>query len=101
MEMFLAVAAISLMGVAVSAALFAAATRGEQSPPVVQPTTSVTLPTPHFFADPLAAETRVPIEALLLQIEKHVRLELIAAESFVDLPSRELLHSRTASPLVH
>ncbi len=44
---------------------------------------------------------RVPIEALLLQIERHVQLEQAAAESFHFAPTVEALHSRTMSPLVH
>jgi hypothetical protein len=44
---------------------------------------------------------RVPIEALLLQIERHIRLEQAAAESFLDYPTVESLHTRTMSPLVH
>ena len=50
---------------------------------------------------PLAARSRVPIEALLLQIESHVRLEQAAAECFLESPNAALLHSRTVSPLVN
>jgi hypothetical protein len=98
MEMFLMGLALSLLGVVVSAACFAAATRDErrQAPardaPVVAP--------PRFFAGE-ALPPRVPIEALLLQIERHVRLEQAAAESFLHAPTAETLHSRTMSPLVH
>jgi hypothetical protein len=38
---------------------------------------------------------------LLLQIDRHVRLEQAAAESFLDAPTTASLHSRTTSPLVH
>jgi len=41
------------------------------------------------------------IEVLLAQIERHVRLEQAAAESFLYDPTVESLHGRTASPLVH
>ena len=47
------------------------------------------------------ARPNVPLEVLLLQIERHVRLEQAAAESFIHLPSPEALNLRTQSPLVH
>ena len=58
-----------------------------------------------FFVEttmlPMAARTRVPIEALLLQIENHVRLEHAAAECFLESPNASLLHNRTMSTLVN
>jgi hypothetical protein len=90
MDMFLMVAAMSLLGVAVSAALFA----DERL---------ATMPSSFFVDDraPRSQTISVPIEVLLLQIERHVRLEQAAAESFLDAPTVEALHTRTASPLVH
>ncbi|MDE3198101.1 MAG: hypothetical protein KGN84_17260 [Acidobacteriota bacterium] len=58
----------------------------------------------HFFTSPQARPLempRVPVEALLSQLESHVRLEQAAAESFVADPTSALLHSRTASPFVN
>jgi hypothetical protein len=49
----------------------------------------------------MAEHAQVPIEALLLQIESHVRLEQAAAESFLQTPTPALLHSKTISPLVN
>jgi hypothetical protein len=101
MEMFLMAVALSLLGVAVSAVLFAAATR--QSPQEemrVAPELPVIVP-PRFFTDEAAAPARIPIEALLLEIERHVRLEQAAAESFLHAPTVESLNSRTMSRLVH
>ena len=43
----------------------------------------------------------VPVEVLLLQIERHVRLEQAAAESFHLRPTPESLHVHTTSPFVH
>jgi hypothetical protein len=43
----------------------------------------------------------VPVEALLLRIEQHIRLEQAAAESFLHRPTGESLHSRTTSRLVN
>jgi hypothetical protein len=111
MEMFLAALALALMGVAVSGALFAAATRGESREPFV----TLRAPSPaaslrgqrsaatggRFFADTVPPQAPVPIEALLLQIEQHVRLEQAAAEAFLNAPTRQSLHCRTMSPLVH
>jgi len=101
MEMFLMVGALSLLGVAVCAALFAAGTRPEHpatAPAADQPVREM----PRFFAgEPHMQPGRVPIEALLLQIERHVQLEQAAAESFHFAPTVEALHSRTMSPLVH
>ena len=58
-----------------------------------------------FFAGaparPVADLNRVLIEALLLQIENHVRLEQAAAECSLESPNATLLHSRTISTLVN
>jgi hypothetical protein len=105
MEMFLMALVLSLLGVTVSAIAFAAAAREPGDPAGVPQSTHD--PVPHrndgFFIDPAwtAPQPQVPIEALLLQIERHVRLEHAAAEAFQQAPTSELLHIRTASPLVH
>ena len=66
MEMFLMVAAMSLMGVAVCAILFAAATRDVRTP-VEQPAEQPAREMARFFADhPHMQPERVPLEALLL-----------------------------------
>ena len=101
MEMFLMIAATSLIGVGVCAVLFAAATRDARSV-AEQPADRQGREIPQFFADHASAPgVRIPIEALLLQIERHVQLEQAAAESFHYAPTAQSLHSRTASPLVH
>jgi hypothetical protein len=109
MEMFLMAAVMSLLGVAVSAVLFAAATRGEH-PEATSPAKRVALEPQRFFASAAdaapPAESRpeaeaVPVEALLLRIEQHIRLEQAAAESFLHTPSGQSLHSRTTSRLVN
>lgn len=112
MEMFLMAAVMSLLGVAVCAVLFAAATReerGEAPRPVVQAAREPQ----RFFASAPAVPPRpeaakdaaepelVPVEALLLRIEQHIRLEQAAAESFLHRPTGESLHSRTTSRLVN
>jgi hypothetical protein len=106
MEMLLMGACLSLLGLAVTCLAFGTATRGEAASPEVAPEPKVAAeaaPT-RFFADPVPALPRrleqVPIEALLLQIESHVRLEHAAAESFLEAPTAALLHCRTMSPLI-
>jgi hypothetical protein len=100
MEMFVTLVALSVVGTFVGAVLLVAAAR-PSTPPAVEKSMPVTLPAARFFIEDLpAVGTQVPVEVLLLQIERHVRLEQAAAESFVDLPTRELLHSRTLSPLL-
>lgn len=101
MEMFLSVMTLSLLGVAVSALLFAAATRNADRTPVSDERL-LKLPS-HFFVNDQLPQSRpvVPIEVLLLQIERHVRLEQAVAESFRDWPTAETLRTTTTSPLVH
>lgn len=56
--------------------------------------------TGRFFADSRgpAQSERASVEALLLQLERHVRVEQAAAESFLRNPTSESLHHRAASP---
>jgi hypothetical protein len=105
MEMLLMIACISLFGLAVTCLAFGAATGFEQetSEPEREPVPAAA--PARFFSDgvaasPIALQPRLPIEALLLQIESHVRLEQAAAESFVESPTPALLRMRTMSPLV-
>jgi hypothetical protein len=115
MVMFLMAVCLSMFGLAVTAMAFGAATRDERPAEAPQPALRPALPVPlspsRFFSDlptvalPVAAvaasQPHVPIEVLLLQIDRHVRLEQAAAESFLDYPTVASLHSRTTSPLVH
>jgi hypothetical protein len=107
MEMLLMGLCITVFSLAVTALAFGAATRTEKPVPPAQPEVSPVLKAARarFFADELAAPVqvrpRVPIEALLLQIESHVRLEHAAAESFLESPDTVILYSKTASPFVN
>lgn len=102
MEMFLAVLALSFLGVAVSGMLFAAATRGDNPHEMVTLRARKPAPAPsRFFVDSMQLTPAVPVEVLLLQLEQHVRLEQAAAEAFLHAPTAQALHSRTMSPLVH
>jgi hypothetical protein len=107
MEMFLMGLCLSFLGVVVSGVLFAAATREERERQMAyRPEERLVLEPPRFFVQRPAAPAspvpvRIPLEVLLLQIERHVRLEQAAAESFHDFPTVEALHVQTLSPLVH
>jgi len=116
MEMFLMAVCMTLFGVAVSAMAFGAATsdvREQQAATTLASKVDEALarmPERFFARDtapalsappPTVTVPRVPIEVLLAQIERHVRLEHAAAESFLFDPTAESLHSRTTSPLVH
>jgi hypothetical protein len=103
MVMFATILIMSLLAVAVCAAAFGAATRGEAQPEP-QPERRLVLESPRFFAMPAgkpAEPPGIPVEMLLSQIERHVRLEQAAAEAYLDVPTRDSLHSRTESPLLN
>jgi len=114
MVMFLTIMCMSLFGLALSALAFGAATREERAKQeeALAATVDARLAAvpERFFVHDMASvrqaaepalTPRMPIDAILLQIERHVRLEQAAAESFLYAPSRESLHGRTLSPLVH
>ena len=110
MEMLLLGACLSMFGLAVACLAFGAATHDpeeQKAAPEAERDEVMPAVAARFFVEPaapmlpLAARTRVPIEALLLQIENHVRLEQAAAESFLESPNAAMLHSRTISPLVN
>jgi len=103
MVMFATILIMSLLAVAVCAAAFAAATRDEASRQP-QPERRLAVAPPRFFADPAARPaggSLVPVEVLLSQIERHVRLEQAAAEDYLDVPTPDALHSRTTSPFLN
>jgi len=114
MEMLLIVAFLIggcfiFFGLAVTCLDFAAPTRTEAPSPAVQRKPEVAKAAAaapaRFFVGPaiipVAEHAQVPLEALLLQIESHVRLEQAAAESFLQTPTPALLHSKTISPLMN
>lgn len=103
MVMFATILIMSLLAVAVCAVAFGAATRGEARW-AAPPEPRLVLEPPRFFVSPAtkpAEALGLPVEMLLSQIERHVRLEQAAAEAYLDLPTRDSLHSRTESPLLH
>jgi hypothetical protein len=62
------------------------------------------MPEPRFFVNDRTAPglpSRIPRDVLVNRIQRHVHLEVAASESFLDGPSVESLHARTASPLLN
>ena len=102
MELFLMVGAVSLMGLVVTLGLFAVSTHPEHAPDV-RIVAAPALAPPQFFVAKVSPNVHapVPLEVLLSRLERHVRLEQAAAESFLEEPTVRSLHSRTASPLLH
>jgi hypothetical protein len=104
MFMFLTILFASFAAIAVGALIVASGSPRQAEAVSLQPERTENLGTQRFFgADAQAPALRqtVPIEVLMSQIEKHVRLEQAAAQSFLDVPTRESLHSRTESPFVN
>ncbi len=110
MEMLLMGACLSMFGLAVACLAFGAATRettgtAAAAPALEKAVAKAAVAPARFFVDapalPMAARNKVPVEALLLQLENHVRLEHAAAECFLESPNASLLHSRTTSTFVN
>lgn len=105
MAMFLVLFGISFVLAVITVVLLSALLRSGESAPVVRKTPRPP-DAPGFFDSEVPAvadgtASAVPVEALLLEIERHVRLERAAAESFHVSPTPESLHVHTASRLVH
>jgi len=105
MMMFLTLLGFSLLAVVVlSAIVYGTSPRGAAPRSETQPHALPTLGAPHFFGADFAgpaARPEVPLDAVIAQIERHVRLEQAAAESFLELPTPETLYMPTASRFVH
>lgn len=104
MFMFLSILFASFAVLAVGALIVASGSQQQAEAPALQPERVENLGTPRFFgadAQGPAIRQPVPVEVLMSQIEQHVRLEQAAAQSFLDVPTRESLHSRTESPFVN
>jgi hypothetical protein len=110
MEMLLMGACLSMFGLAVACLAFGAATREPRGAEAAMPAIgkeavkAAAIPARFFVNAPALPKgewTKVPVEALLLQIENHVRLEQAAAECFLEAPNASRLHSRTTSALLN
>lgn len=109
MEMLLMGICVAVFGMAIVVAAFGAAVRPEKTAekaPEVKVEPVMAAAPARFFINEVSVPTSngrvsVPIEALLLQLERHVRLEQAAAESFLAQPTSALLHSKTVSPFLN
>ena len=103
MVMFLSLLCISLLAVAVlSAIVYGAAPRDPR--PGIRPETRPGLEPPQFFGGDRAhppAGPALPVDLVIAQLERHVRLERAAAESVLNLPLAETVHPSAHSRLVN
>ena len=105
MEMLLTVVFASFFGIAAAFAAFVASVGPRDKSLEPKPDPIMAADSSRFFTTrtpaPVARPSEFPVEALVLQLENHVRLEQAAAESFLADPNAALLHSRTVSPFVN
>jgi hypothetical protein len=105
MAMVITLLSVSLILTVITAILLSAALTADSSPPVRE--TSHPDRPPRFFATDIplsvhsASASAVPIEVLVLEIERHVRQEREVAESFHLSPTPQTLHVQAAPPLMH
>lgn len=106
MAMVLALFAASMVLTVITAIVLSEALRTADSSPQVRENPHPVAP-PRFFAKDIPAPvhtvraSRVPVEVLVLEIERHVRQEREVAESFHLSPTPQTLHVQAASPLLH
>lgn len=104
MMMFLTLLCVSLLAVAVLSAIVYGTSPRDEARPESRPEASQVLGAPRFFGGDLAgpaARPQLPVDAVIAQLERHVRLEQAAAESFLEIPAPDTLHSPTASRFVN
>jgi len=105
MFMFLTILLASFAVMAVCGIMVAGLSPREEKAPVLQAEATLRADEPtHFFAsegETVAPRPQIPLDVLLSHIERHVRLEQAAAQSFLSVPTADSLHSRTESPLVN
>jgi hypothetical protein len=106
MAIVLVLFAISFVLTSVTLVLLSAAVRTADSSPPLRRNPHPT-GVPRFFAEDIdvsvhpASASRVPIEVLVVEIERHVQREREVAESFHLSPTPQTLHVQAAAPLVH
>lgn len=93
---------VILIGVVAAVLLFSVAMRGRGEVEGSRAPTRAPVSSGHFFLDEVAGSVGaldVPSDALRIQLERHVRLEREAAESFLLSPSAASLQAPSASAL--
>ena len=90
MMMFLSLLCIGILAVAMLSAIVYGTSPHDEKRPEIRPDAPLSLGSSRFFAGDLAAPPQppqLPIDAVIAQIERHVRLEQAVAESFLELPA--------------
>jgi len=102
MSMLLTILSMSAVVFVLSLFCLRAALNPSESRPEIQADKRLGIDS-RFFAGDVAAvpATVIPREVLLMQIEHHVRLEQAVAENFLEAPTREALHSPSASKFLN
>jgi len=103
MMMFLTILFASLIVLAINCLIFSTLAPQGAKPVEIRLEEGAALPS-HFYVRPesdLGVRAPIPVELLRSQIERHVRLEQAAAETFLKVPVAETLHSRITSALMN
>ena len=93
--------ATCLFGLTLTAIVFAIPVRSREAETLAEVPARPAVAYGHFFLDEAAAAEAglgQPQEALLRQLEEHVRREHQAAEAFLQGPSAESLHATNETP---
>lgn len=105
MYMFLTILLAGVPVMILSCLLFAAAARRDEKSPPAAARPLWPASEPRFFAGETdagaPAASIASIEAVLSELERHIRLEKAAAESFLDAPTVDSLRSRTTSSFMN
>jgi len=102
MDVILISLAICILGVMVTVLLFSVAMRPEENE--AAPRSKHETPSERFFMEEWAESKpnpEAPSNALLLDLERHVRTEHEAAKAFLRGPTPDSLHAPSDSPLWH
>ncbi|MBT8396583.1 MAG: hypothetical protein HKO65_19590 [Gemmatimonadetes bacterium] len=104
MDVILISFAICILGVMVTVLLFAVAMRPDEQEDESTSRREPQKPYGRFFLEESPesnSDPQAPNNAILLDLERHVRTEHEAAEAFLRGPSADLLHAPSDSPLQH
>jgi hypothetical protein len=99
MEALLIGFSICVLGLTAALILFSVAMRGRKDEKGLHPLMGPSFATGGFFLENAAGPDAQPSDVLLLQLERHFRLEEKAATEFLEGPSVESLHAPSFSPL--
>lgn len=104
MLMLLTILCMSFIALALCSVALLRASQPTEPPLTLRRERKIAIDPPRFFTGDLATPAgppTMPLDLLLTQLERHVRLEQAAAESFLDLPTPESLHSPSPSRFVN